>query len=60
MAAKRGQFVCPECGKTFTKLLSALNNNINKGRRAAGPYCSPSCAGKEGSRIKRQKRERGG
>jgi hypothetical protein len=55
MAPKKAEFVCPECGKTFTKLLSATRNNINKGRRATGPYCSPSCAGKASHRIAQEK-----
>jgi hypothetical protein len=47
VAPKRGEFVCPECGKTFTKLLSAMSNKINKRRPlTAGPYCSLSCAAK--------------
>jgi predicted RNA-binding Zn-ribbon protein involved in translation (DUF1610 family) len=54
MAPKKGEFVCPECGKTFTKLLSAVR--INKARRSTGPYCSPSCASKASCRIRREKR----
>jgi hypothetical protein len=57
--AEEGEFVDPECGKTFTKLLSAMSNKINKRRPlAAGPYCSLSCAAKMSGRIRQQKHEK--
>jgi hypothetical protein len=43
---KKGEFICPECGKKFTKLLSAVKSNINKAVCSSGPYCSRSCASK--------------
>jgi hypothetical protein len=55
--AETAVFTCPECFKSFIKLLADVRHNNIK-RKKAGPFCSKACSGRYGSRL--QKTFRGG
>lgn len=53
MALKKTEqvcFVCPECGISFYKDMSAVRANQIK-KKKAGPFCSKSCAGVYGQKL---------
>ena len=48
--AEQGYFVCPECNKSFYKLMRYARAN-NVVQKKAGPFCSKSCAGRYSQKL---------
>jgi hypothetical protein len=48
--AEQGYFVCPECNKSFYKLMRSVRENNIK-QKKAGPFCSKKCAGQYSQKL---------
>jgi len=48
--AEEAYFVCPECNKSFYKLVRDVKGNQIK-QKKAGPFCSRQCAGRYGQKL---------